>query len=364
MCGIGGFYRMADEPIEPWQIQLIANGLEYRGKDATGIALVDDKGRVEILKHHSPAWEFTASDAYKKWMAKHLTAHTMIALIHTRASTKGTPYKNENNHPMYSGPGGGVIIHNGMIQNDDALFTANKGKKGWKRSAETDSDVIRAFVDFHEGIDGGTVEDMNKLSGWAAIAAWHPGSPQSLLLMRDSNPLVIGATEKFFAFASDKRAIHSALKPWVKLHGIPMQRHAPDISFLPMPDQTAWIIGANGFQSHHRFQCNGYSGRGNRTYPKSCDWLPKKERQQAAAAETASSEEKKTAEEVTSDSGCKQQRASSDLALLPRYVICPGEKCNKLVELEENERGTRLEYLACTDCGTNLGTALGAEFTA
>lgn len=339
---------MKDRPIQEWQIGMMANSLSYRGRDATGLALIRDDGEVHILKNHDPAWVFTRTDAYNNFIQEHLTARTRIALIHTRAYTKGSPFKNDNNHPMYAGKG--LIIHNGMIHNDDALFKANEDR-GWVRSAETDSDAIRAVLDEVGAVNEKTIEGMNALSGTAAVAAWHPATPTKLLLLKDTNPLMIGCTSDYFAFASDKKALHRCLKPWTKLHNLPMQIHAPDIAFLPMRNESGWIIGPEGFESHGFFQANGVSRfTGNRTYQKRLDWKERHDKLQSEAEQFVS-----TIRAAKPQGGCG---GSSGKTKLPMYVLCPKPECSAHVELEPDQQEMEsLNRLACEACGTNLSLA-------
>lgn len=340
-------------PIRDWQITSAANSLEYRGNDATGIALMDIHGKVRVLKNNDPAWKFTVSKEYKKFLAEHLSPDTRIVLVHTRNYTKGSPARNENNHPMTRGEG--VIVHNGMIYNDDGLFTANKGKPGWKRSGETDSDAIRAILDCAGGISRATIKSMSLLEGTAAIAAVHPATPDKLMLLRDTNPLILGATRDILMFASDKTTIHRCLKPWVKLHNIWMQVHAPDLSFVPFPNQSGWIIGPNGFEEHEKFEANGSQRAGNTKYYTRYNYP---ERREKAAREAKLVEESK--KNLVISSGALTNDGAT---LLPRFVVCPSHACNKALELKDEDRQVAsLALLACAECGENLSDAVHASF--
>lgn len=357
MCGIAGFYRMGETPIRDWQITMAANMLEYRGNDATGVALMNTKGRIRVLKNNEQAWKFTSSKAYKEFLAKNLTGDVRIALIHTRKYTKGSPFKNENNHPMFHDAG--AIIHNGMIYNDEELFKVNKGKPGWKRSGETDSDAIRAILDCAGGVNKDTIKAMNLLEGYAAIGAIHPATPDKLLLLRDQNPLILGATKDMLMFASDKTTIHKALKPWVKVHNIWMQVHAPDISFVPMPNQSGWIIGPGGFELHEKFECNGTHRTGNTRYNTMYNY---QERRGKALAEVT---KEKKPDEVSKTTGFVPSGPllkPRPEGILPRFVVCPSTKCSRHLELDEDDMQTAsLSLLKCGECGESLATAVNAD---
>jgi asparagine synthetase B (glutamine-hydrolysing) len=372
MCGIAGFYRMNPKvPIRDWQITYAANMLEYRGNDATGIALMDTKGKIRVLKNNDPAWKFTAGKEYKRFLAEYLTPDTRIVLVHTRKYTKGSPAKNENNHPMFAGAS--AIVHNGMIYNDDGLFTVNKGKSGWKRSGETDSDAIRAILDCRGGISKDTIKDMNLLEGVAAVGAIHPATPDKLLLLRDNNPIVIGATRDILMFASDKTTIHKCLKPWVKLHNIWMQVHAPDLSFVPMHNQSGWIIGPNGFEEHEKFEANGSRRGGNTKYTtlynyhdrreKSLREAEKKPSENTSAAKPLSHSHSSQAVHIPISELGKPSTVYPPQSLLPMFVVCPSNDCNKGLELTDEERSVAsIAELACGECGANLSGAIHASF--
>ena len=147
MCGIGGIVRLGNRPIRPWQLKHMATELQHRGHDATGFAIMDVDGRIQVWKDASPAWKAVALQSFEKWLAMALTDRARIALVHTRQYTKGSPNNNENNHPLFADTKQGVVIHNGMVRNDDALFAANKEHPAFKRSCVTDSDIFRAVLD-------------------------------------------------------------------------------------------------------------------------------------------------------------------------------------------------------------------------
>src|SRR5882762_8324531 len=119
MCGIAGIKRMGTDPITPEEIKILLCSLEHRGSHATGIA-IETNGEIAVLKKDVPAWSFTASEACATFLRDFLHDDTNTVLLHTRAATKGAPYKNDNNHPIFRD--NVAIVHNGGIRNDDTLF--------------------------------------------------------------------------------------------------------------------------------------------------------------------------------------------------------------------------------------------------
>lgn len=377
MCGIGGLIRFGKLPIMKYQITMLANGLQYRGNDATGVCVMYADGTTDWFKDNVPAWKFTKLDQYDSWCKRALEDRqdAKIALVHTRKATKGSPYKPENNHPLV-GTGkseGALIIHNGMISNDDNLFAL----KGWKRYAETDSDIIRAILDAHGGVDEDVIPEMSQLSGFAAVAAIHPSTPDKLLLLRDSNPLMVGGTEDFFAFGSDKRVITQVCTPWVRRFGIPMRAHAPDIAFVPMANESGWIVDTTaGLVAHAKFQCNGFSGRGNTRYSPSTDYHERQEKH----ARQADAEPAKFHALVETHVPARNEgtglnptrtytpprhehghgNGHNRNGRLPDYIICPNYACNDHIRLTEEQRDLPASRLSCAKCDQSLAAALYA----
>lgn len=187
------------------------------------------------------------SDGYKEFIKTHLKPSTWGVILHTRAATKGTPKDNNNNHPMFAGLS--AIIHNGVLHNDDFLFN----REGIERKAETDSDIIRGYVDKY-GITEKCIKEMNSFGGSAAGAAFHPHYPRKILLFRSGNPMVLASTEEFLLFASEKKTLYRALKPFVKRFNIWFHVEKPDAAFSLMADNTAWILGDNGQEKHAEFK--------------------------------------------------------------------------------------------------------------
>jgi predicted glutamine amidotransferase len=243
MCGIAGIRKYGAKPIDEVMIRLLLTGLERRGNDATGVALQDSKGNIELYKDNEPAWNFVSSNTYKDWIDKYLSPETLQVIVHTRAATKGSPYEVKNNHPMFHGKS--VIVHNGKLENDEEAFKVLQ----LERHADTDSDIFRAIIDKF-GITENAIDALDKVRGSAAIAAMSPEYPGKLLVGRSGSPLTVGSTNDHFIFASEKHVIHRAMKPVIERFGIQFQQTSLDMAFGPYPDHTVWILGPEGFELH------------------------------------------------------------------------------------------------------------------
>lgn len=330
---------------------------------------MDENGDIHTWKKPDPAWKAVASPEFHNWCDRSLTDKARILLVHTRAYTKGSPHNNENNHPLFAKNIEGVIIHNGTARNDDNLFEINKKLHGFERSCATDSDIFRAILDSHKRIDKALIGQMGIVQGTAAVAAIHKNSPGKLLLLRDNNPLVIGATADTIVFASNKETIHKVIKPWIKLHNMPMQVHAPDLSFMAMHNESGYIYDLNanppGLVAHDVFKCNGSGGYIK--YVKNTEYWNR----QARAAAAAKTEKRYSLPSTNVHNAASNPTSKGTKVLVnelpanavpplnnPRlfeFTICPNGKCSKHVELSEaNRLLANLALLACKSCGTNL----------
>lgn len=333
MCGIAGVIKYGEKPITESMIRLALTGLEHRGNDAAGIALQDNAGKVYVLKNDLTPWQFTKSQQYQEFLEEFLTEDITQAVMHTRAATKGLPRFNKNNHPLYCGKA--AVIHNGVIHNDDELFKNLE----LERTAETDSDILRAMVDKH-GITKATIKEMNKIRGGVATAMLHPDYPGWMLLARSGNPIVLGSTPDFYAFASEKQVIHRFMRPLVSRFKQWFQVQALDIAFSPFPDNTAYLIGPEGLEWHEEFK----SHPGNYKEPTRRVYQDYKERNARWDKES----HKEQTKPLTKDEAQK-----ADI-----IVKCPNPICQKRLALTPDQYHTPRHRLTCPKdqggCGTRL----------
>jgi glucosamine 6-phosphate synthetase-like amidotransferase/phosphosugar isomerase protein len=263
MCGIAGVRRYADNPITEAELKTLLCSLEYRGNHATGVALMTPDG-IQIHKEAVPAWSFIASKDTKEFFEAWLPDASM-ALLHTRFATVGDPGDNDNNHPFFAGQT--AIVHNGSISNHDYLFRDLK----LDRTAETDSDIIRAILD-EKGISEEGVTVLNRMAGSAAVAAFSEAEPNKLLLARSGSPLVYGLADNGdkLWWASDATAIQRAVRPWVRINGLWARKNRSDVAYFTMPDNTAYVLNGNELQFRQEFKvCINYTSppyNANRNY--------------------------------------------------------------------------------------------------
>src|SRR6187455_1607810 len=145
MCGIVA--AVSTRNIVPILIEGLKR-LEYRGYDSCGVAVHQD-GQLRRARSTARVAELEAGVD-----KDHVQGGTGIA--HTRWATHGAPAVH-NAHPHFShGPGAEAaarpgriaLVHNGIIENHEALRAMLQGR-GYVFASQTDTEVIAHLIDSH-----------------------------------------------------------------------------------------------------------------------------------------------------------------------------------------------------------------------
>jgi glucosamine--fructose-6-phosphate aminotransferase (isomerizing) len=197
MCGIVGV--VAERNAVPILMEGLRR-LEYRGYDSAGIAVLEGGrlarrrtvGKVQILQD--------ALDAAP------IAGHVGIA--HTRWATHGVP-TTENAHPHMS-RGAIAIVHNGIIENHEALREDLKGR-GYQFTSETDTEVIAHRIHQHlrdsHDLYGAVQRTVGELQGAYALAVIAEADPECIVAARKGCPVAIGLGIDENFVASDVAAL-------------------------------------------------------------------------------------------------------------------------------------------------------------
>jgi len=200
MCGIVAYIGEKDA------YPIILKGLkrlEYRGYDSAGVALINN-GELNVFKCAGKVANLESFVANKN-------AGGTTGIGHTRWATHGLP-TDINAHPHVSMEGSLALIHNGIIENYDAL-KRELIKQGYLFKSQTDTEVLVHLVDFisiKEKVWFGEALRLALLNvvGAYAIVAVHKDFPNQLVAARKSSPLVVGiGSEGDFYLASDATPI-------------------------------------------------------------------------------------------------------------------------------------------------------------
>jgi glucosamine 6-phosphate synthetase-like amidotransferase/phosphosugar isomerase protein len=197
MCGIAGYSLGTTSTVDRTRAaQALLAAIAERGADAVGYA--HRSPGDEIVVHKQPS----GASAVLERIAIPVDARQV--LLHVRDYTKGHPTIEANNHPVRHGAV--VGIHNGHIDNDDALM-AHHGFERAEPGMSVDSEVIFAVAE----ANGGTSRGFEAFRGSMATAWLDEREPELLYLARGvGRPLWVGTTRRELFFASTREALEIA----------------------------------------------------------------------------------------------------------------------------------------------------------
>ena len=199
MCGIVGYIGNKDA------VPILVEGLkrlEYRGYDSAGVAM-GDEGANKVVK-----CEGKVRDLEK--LLDESTLRGSVGIGHTRWATHGVP-NNINAHPHFDGSGKISLIHNGIIENYNALREALE-REGVKFQTDTDTEVLVQLIGKIYSTDSLSFSDSVKAALQDAVGTYGIGAicsdqPDMLVGARLGSPLVLGLGEREHFLASDASPI-------------------------------------------------------------------------------------------------------------------------------------------------------------
>ncbi|MEZ6126937.1 MAG: glutamine--fructose-6-phosphate transaminase (isomerizing) [Planctomycetaceae bacterium] len=236
MCGIVGYvgHRAVSD--------LLLEGLhrlEYRGYDSAGIAVVTEKG-IAVRKRAGRVSELAA-------LVREEPVRGSIGIGHTRWATHGAT-TDENSHPHIGGNGEVVIVHNGVIENYDALRTQLMGL-GYIFRSQTDTEVVAHLIAHHlseqlklnnDELDLDTClravnATLDRLKGTYGLGVLFRDCPGTVIAARSGSPLVIGVGRNEYFLASDAS---------------PLIGYTQDVVYLA--DNEVAVLQPSGMKITHR----------------------------------------------------------------------------------------------------------------
>ena len=207
MCGIFGY-------IGPRQaVELVLEGLhklEYRGYDSAGVAAIVG-GKLVVGKEVGKVECLEKAVALQDW-----DAH--IAIAHTRWATHGKPSQ-VNAHPHFDQDMKCAVVHNGIIENYEAIRNLLQ-KRGIEFRSETDTEVISQLIGYlYKGNFLRAVQRaLPLLQGAFAIAVVHQEHPEEVVCAAKESPLTIGIGQGEMFISSDSSAFLKYTKRVIYLH--------------------------------------------------------------------------------------------------------------------------------------------------
>ncbi len=196
MCGIVGY--VGTREAGPILLEGLRR-LEYRGYDSAGVAIQNGTGivvkklagRVRALKELLEAEPVPGTSG----------------IAHTRWATHGAPTQ-RNAHPHSDCGGRLTLVHNGIVENADALRAALTGA-GHTFATETDTE---ALVHLIEDAAGATLEArvaaaLAHVEGTYGLAVMSADEPGKVVVARRGSPVLLGVGENELFVASDASAV-------------------------------------------------------------------------------------------------------------------------------------------------------------
>ncbi|MHB1374922.1 MAG: glutamine--fructose-6-phosphate transaminase (isomerizing) [Thauera sp.] len=226
MCGI--VTAIATNNVVPVLLEGLRK-LEYRGYDSAGLAVLS--GELTRLRSCGRVAELASlADA------RQLSAH--IGIAHTRWATHGVPSE-RNAHPHISG--GLAVVHNGIIENFEAIRAELQGK-GYVFESETDTEAIAHLVhfklqstpDLFEAVRQATAD----LVGAYAIGVVAEADPFRIIVARRGSPLLLGIGEDGMYAASDTAALLQVTRKIVYLEDGDLAELRRESYIVIRPDGT------------------------------------------------------------------------------------------------------------------------------
>ncbi len=196
MCGIIGY--VGADRAAPLILQGLKR-LEYRGYDSAGLAVIEDGHLVRYRK----AGKVRDLEAAVSPLALSGT----VGIGHTRWATHGAP-TDGNAHPHLDCTGKIALIHNGIIENCQALRSRLEAE-GHRFVSETDTEVLAHLVEAH--YDGDLVTALrgaiSEADGAFAVAALSEQEPDRIAVAKRGSPLVVGTGDTGTMACSDIPAL-------------------------------------------------------------------------------------------------------------------------------------------------------------
>ena len=172
--------------------------LEYRGYDSSGIALVKKEG-IDIYKKKGKVLEMES-------MVPPAADKLTVGIGHTRWATHGAP-NDKNSHPHQSQSKRIALIHNGIIENYEAI-KEGLSARGYSFTSDTDTEVLTNLIEdvlIKEGVSLAEAVRLalNQVVGAYAIAVVEKGNEKQMVVAKKGSPLVVGIGEGEYFVASD-----------------------------------------------------------------------------------------------------------------------------------------------------------------
>ena len=233
MCGIVGYVGRAEA------VPILLDGLrrlEYRGYDSAGIAIVNGD--------HVQTRKCAGRIAALAKLVSEKPATGSYGISHTRWATHGK-VNDENAHPHFDASGKIALVHNGVIENYQALKEQLIQNGDTNFQSDTDTEALAHLIgSIYRQLDGKDSKArlvnavraaLKQVIGTYGIALVHADIPNFIVGARRGSPLVLGVGKDENFLASDVSAIVAHTRDAVYLNDfdiVAVERDKFEISSL------------------------------------------------------------------------------------------------------------------------------------
>jgi glutamine---fructose-6-phosphate transaminase (isomerizing) len=251
MCGIVGYTGQREAT--PILIQGLKR-LEYRGYDSAGVAIQTGRGIVTR--------KLAGRVGGLHDLIERLPAHGTSGIAHTRWATHGAPTE-RNAHPHGDCHGRLALVHNGIVENADALRAALQ-RNGHDFRTETDTETLAHLIEEAAGdsLEARLISALEHVVGTYGVAVISTDDPGKIVVARRGSPVLLGVGEEEYFVASDAAAVLEHTRSVVYLddgdiavltpdgyHVIDRESHVQ----LRAVDDVAWDLEASELGGYAHF---------------------------------------------------------------------------------------------------------------
>ena len=225
MCGIIGY--VGKKSASPILLEGLRR-LEYRGYDSAGVAVLD-QAKLVVRKKLGKIDEGIAR------LLKAEPVAGQLGIAHTRWATHGVP-ADKNSHPHLDQSQKIAVVHNGVIENYDAL-KQKLIRAGHKFKSDTDTEVLAHLIGEHyakravkngDALAQAVCDALREVIGTYGLAVICTDFPDTIIGARRGSPLIIGIGKHENFLASDANAIVAHTKKVVYLNDYDVATITPE----------------------------------------------------------------------------------------------------------------------------------------
>ena len=198
MCGIVGYVGAREAT--PILLEGLRR-LEYRGYDSAGVAVMNGGDTGLTVRKLAGRVQGLSQTLQRE------PVHGSAGIAHTRWATHGAP-TTRNAHPHIDCSARIALVHNGIIENSDALRAALEAS-GHHFHTETDTETLVHLIEDGPGetLEAQVIAALAHVVGTYGIAVVSADDPGKVVVARHGSPVLLGIGDGEMFVASDASAI-------------------------------------------------------------------------------------------------------------------------------------------------------------